>query len=444
MEDATGSGEHSPDSSGPADGTTTPLASSNHKPNSRLPRRLGPLLLTLYGVGVMVGAGIYVLVGTVAGNAGILAPLAFLAAGLVAAPTAMSYAELSVRMPESSGEATYVRAAFNATWPSVVVGLTIVFVGTTSAAAVLRGGVGYLQSLIDLPTEVLIVAVAVVLLLIALWGVLESLALAGVITILEVVGLVLVIQAGWVSTPTDAWKAGWPAFDAIPWAGLGLSMVLAFFAFIGFEDIVNLAEEVKRPHRTLPIAILGSLIIAAVLYGGVSIAALRAVDPQLLSDSEQPLSLVYERSGRNGEVLSAIAAVAALNGVLAQLVMASRMLFGLGRRARPLAVFTHVHPRFGTPVLATVTIGVAVVAAALTLNVGALAETTSTVLLVVFMIVNVALIVLKRRDARQLHADPTLTANSDPVAAPQFSVPTVVPWLGFVGSAAAFAVAVVA
>ncbi|MGH1491994.1 MAG: APC family permease [Acidimicrobiales bacterium] len=394
-------------------------------PTDELKRQIGPGLLTLYGVGVMVGAGIYVLVGAVAGNAGVFAPLAFLFAGVIAAPTAFSYAELSIRVPESAGEAAFVRRAFGSNAFSVFVGLAIAGVGITSAAAVLQGGVGYLQTFVTaVDSRILIVAIGLVLVAIALWGVLESLAIAGIFTLVEVTGLMIVVWVGFDGQASNDWNnidAG-----AIEWGGLGLAAVLAFFAFIGFEDMVNMVEEVKRPERTMPVAIISALVITCLLYGAVSIATVRTVEIDALADSDSPLALVYETAtGRNPSFLAAIAVAAALNGVLAQIVMAARVLFGLGRRNEKLAIFHHSHPRLGTPVLATGLIGFGVIIGALTLDLAVLAEVTSTFLLVVFLMVNAALIQLKR-------ANPS----------PGFSTPLWVPFAGLIGAAVALAITV--
>lgn len=358
----------------------------------QLKRRIGLGLLTAYGVGVMVGAGIYVLTGAVAGQAGVWAPWSFLLAGVIAAPTALSYAEFSTRVPEAAGEAAYVRQGFGSEALSILVGLAIVVAGSISAAAVLRGGAGYLLGLIDLPLALVLVAMGVLLVGVAIFGVLESLGLAAVFTAIELVGLALVVWAGASSEPVAA------VAQAVPYAGIGAGAILAFFAFIGFEDIVNMAEEVKNPSRTLPRAILASLVITSLLYAVVSWAAVRAVPADVLSGSEQPLALVWSQAtGGSGRFLSAIAVFAALNGVLAQIVMASRVLFGLGKSGGSLAVFRKSHPRFGTPVLASLCVGTAVVLGALLLPVAVLAEMTSTVLLAVFVLVNAALIVVKQR-----------------------------------------------
>ncbi|RBI87407.1 amino acid permease [Rhodosalinus halophilus] len=382
-----------------------------------LRRRIGPGLLTAYGVGVMVGAGIYVLVGAVAAEAGVWAPLAFLLAGLIAAPTALSYAEFSTRLPEAAGEAAYVAQGLNAPALAILVGLAIVAAGTVSAGAVLRGGVGYLAAILDVPTGAAAVVIGAALVGVAILGVLESLALAALFTALELVGLALVIWAGATGDPVAPAEAP----PAIAWAGVGAGAVLAFFAFIGFEDIVNMAEEAVEPARTLPVSILAALALTTAVYCAVAWAATRAVPAEALAASERPLALVWsEAKGGEAQFLSAIAVFAALNGVLAQIVMASRVLFGVGRRSRVLKVFHHAHPRFGTPVLATVVVGAGVIAGALALEVAVLAEATSAILLGVFVLVNAALIAIKRR-------------------APEasFRVPALVPASGLVLSAAA-------
>lgn len=389
-----------------------------------LKRRIGLGLLTAYGVGVMVGAGIYVLIGAVAAQAGVWAPLSFVLAGLVAAPTALSYAEFSTRIPEAAGEAAYVARGLRRPALGVVVGLGIVLAGTISAAAVLRGGAGYLLGILDLPFALAVLGMGGALTAVAVLGALESLALAAVFTVVELAGLGLIIWAGAGAEPV----AGYITPASLPIMGLGAGAVLAFFAFIGFEDIVNMAEEVRDPERTLPRAIILSLLVASGLYALVAWAAVRAVPAEALAGSQQPLALVWQLTqGGDARFLSAIAVFAALNGVLAQIVMASRVLFGLGKSGGALGVFRQTHARFGTPVRATLLIGLAVMAAALALPLAALAEATSAVLLAVFVLVNAALIGVKR------------TSGPAP-----FTVPMAVPVAGLVLSAAAFVLTVLA
>ena len=386
--------------------------------SENLKRRIGLGLLTAYGTGVMIGAGIYVLVGAVAAQAGVNAPLSFLLAGLIAAPTALSYSEFSTRIPEAAGEAAFVEKGFGLPVLGLIVGLCIVAAGTVSAAAVLKGGVGYLLAIVTIPEILAIVIVGAVLAGVAIIGVLESLALAAVFTVIEVVGLALVVWAGF-SAPATA-DITMPA--PMAFGGITAGAVLAFFAFIGFEDIVNMAEEVDRPERTMPRAILLSLVITTAIYALVSWAAIRAVPLGQLGESRQPLALVWQ-AGQGGEArfLSAIAVFAALNGVLAQIVMASRVLFGLGRRHPSLGLFHRAHSKLGTPVIATLLVGGLVVAGALILDLATLAEATSSILLAVFVIVNLALIAIKRKAPAEA----------------AFQVPMAVPVFGFLLAAAA-------
>lgn len=388
-----------------------------------LKRRLGLGLLIAYGVGIMVGAGIYVLTGAAAASAGLWAPLAFLLAGLVAVPSALSFSELAARIPEAAGDSSYVEVGLGRHRLALFVGAINVIAGVVAAAAILRGGVGYLGMLLPVPFAWGIAGLGIALVAIAIVGVLESLAFAAMLTAIEVLGLVLVIGAGFAATPVADWHLPLPAPE---WAGIAGATVFAFFAFIGFDDLVNMAEEAKAPERTMPRAILWSLAITAALYALVSLAAVRAVPREVLGASEQPLALVWQiGTGTSGAFLAAIAVAAALNGVLAQIVMAARVLYGLGKRTPALMTFRRTHPKFGTPVLGTVVVGAAVILAALSLPVATLAEATTLALLVVFAIVNAALIGAKRRRPET-----------------PFAVPAFVPWLGIAACTLAFVAAV--
>ncbi|WP_343082229.1 APC family permease [Ostreiculturibacter nitratireducens] len=382
-----------------------------------LRQRLGLGLLTAYGVGIMVGAGIYVLVGVVAGQAGVWAAVSFLLAAIVVVPTALTFSELSSRIPEAAGDSSYVEIGLNQHWLAIFVGWVNIAAGTVAAAAVLRGGVGYLISVVPMPFVWAVIGLGAALTLIAIAGVLESLAFAAALTVVEVCGLLVVSWAGFTAEPVTEWLAP----PAPEWNGIIAATIFAIFAFIGFDDIVNMAEEARRPMRDMPRAILLSLAITALLYALVSLAAVRAVPRDVLAVSERPLALVWEMAtGRSAAFLSLVAVAAALNGVLAQIVMASRVLYGLGKRSPGYAVFRKTHAEFGTPVFGTIVIGVALTAAALTLPVAVLAEFTSQALLVVFAIVNLALIGLKRK-----------------APAGHFSVPVLVPWAGLIASLAA-------
>jgi len=395
------------------------------QPNG-LKRALGPVLLTLYGVGVTVGAGIYVLVGEVAGIAGLAAPMAFLLSGVIAGLSALSYAELAVLFPKAGGEAAYVNAAFARHWLTTLVGLLVVVTGITSAATVLLGFVGYLNELIAVPKAVALICVVAGLAAVTFWGVAESLTIVAFTTVLEVGGLVLVIGGGLPSLAAlpAALPDMLPGFEASIWLAVVSSSVLAFFAFIGFEDIVNMAEEVRQPSRTLPLAIVLTLIVSVLLYMLLAVTAVLTVPPNVLAQSDAPLALVFARSGGNPELLSGIAALAVVNGALIQIIMASRLIYGMARLGRLPAVFGHVNAITRTPDYAIICISAIVLICALTLPITDLAAYASLAVLLVFTIVNVALLKLR---------------GTVPRDRPRFSVPLLIPVAGALASFALFA-----
>lgn len=366
---------------------------------NQLARRLGPGLLTLYGVGTTIGAGIYVLIGEVALRAGAWTPVSFLLAAVLAGLTALSFTELSARMPKSAGEALFVREAFGSDRLSLLVGLMVATAGVISAASVVVGGVGYLRTLIDVPAAAAIVALCLVLGGLAMWGIAESTLAAAVLTLVEIGGLGLVIFTG---TTTEG-QGGLPLADILvpeapfPVAGVFAGAVLAFYAFIGFEDIVNVAEEVVDPARTMPRAIVATLVIAGGLYLVVSVVALMALPMMELAGAEAPLALVYAAGGGDPRIMGAIAVLATVNGVLVQMVMASRVLFGLSRQGSLPGFLGRVHPMTRTPMIATVLVVATILALALLFPIATLAGTTSLVTLAIFALCNLALWRLKRR-----------------------------------------------
>jgi len=385
-----------------------------------LRRRLGLALLVLYGTGITVGAGIYVLIGAVAGHAGVYAPWSFVVAAAVMTLTVASYAELSTRFPVSAGEAAYVRAAFQSRALSTAIGLLTVVIGVVSSAAVTLGSVGYIQQFIDLPQGLIVVSVIVALGAVAAWGILESVALASVFTIIEVGGLITIIVAGiHAGLPIATTIAHAPPLNAMAMSGIGFGSLLAFFAFIGFEDLANVVEEAKIPHRDIPRAMILTLLISTILYVLVAAVAVSAGPIERLSSSSAPLSLVFrEVAGVSPATISAIAIVATLNTTLAQMTMAARVVYGIARERELPAIFARVHPRTGTPLVATACVAASIVPLALLVPLTPLAEGTSLATLAVFALVNLALLRLRCRRV--------------PSDIPHVTVPTWVPATGFV------------
>ena len=325
--------------------------------NKSLKRSLGLWLLVFYGLGNILGAGIYVLVGKVAGEAGYYTPLSFMLAAFVAAFTAFTYAELSARYPVSAGEAVYLQKGFEQTWLSKLGGLLIAASGMLSAATLVRGFSGYLQVFVEQPDWLLIVIVLFVLGLIAIWGISESIKIAAVFTVLEIAGLLLIIIVGSskLNTLPDVVTTLPPLTDLQIWPGIFLGAFLAFYAFIGFEDMVNVVEEVKDPEKTMPRAIIIALIISTLLYALVSLIAIVNLSPGELSVSKAPLADVYtSATGERPIVITLISLFAVINGALIQIIMASRVFYGMSNRGWLPDIFSQVYQRTQTPVFATV------------------------------------------------------------------------------------------
>jgi APA family basic amino acid/polyamine antiporter len=371
----------------------------SQEPKVQLRRALSLPLITFYGLGTILGAGIYVLVGKVAGAAGMYAPLAFLLASAVAAFTAFTYAELVARHPLSAAEAVYIQEGLKRRELTILVGLLIVFSGMVSSATIASGFVGYLRVFVDLPDTLVIVLVVLALGVLAAWGILESVTAAAVATVIEIAGLVLIIAVSWESFAAlpDRLPELLPPLDGTVWWGIALGSFLAFYAFIGFEDMVNVAEEVKDPERNMPRAIIIALVGSTILYLLVVTAAVLALPIATLSESEAPLALMFENATGSPPVLIAVISLfAVVNGALIQMIMSSRMLFGMGRAGWLPRVLAQVSGRTRTPLLATAVVTVGVMVFALWLPLVTLAQLTSFAILLVFVLVNLSLIAIKR------------------------------------------------
>jgi|RhiMethySRZTD1v2_1073278.scaffolds.fasta_scaffold73695_3 APA family basic amino acid/polyamine antiporter len=385
-----------------------------------LRRRLGLPLLVLYGTGITIGAGIYVLIGAVAGHAGTYAPWSFVLSAMVMALTVASYAELSTRFPVSAGEAAYVKAAFSSRALSVLTGLLTIVIGVVSASAVTLGSAGYIEQFTDLPQWFVVIAVVVALSVVAAWGILESVLLASLFTLIEVGGLLAIIAAAvHMDLPIASVLVQPLPLDPDTLSGIGFASLLAFFAFIGFEDLANVVEEAKVPHRDIPRAMVLTLLISTILYVAVAAIAVSAVSVDRLASSPAPLSLVFrEVAGISPVTISVIAIVATLNTILAQITMSARVIYGMARHGDLPGIAGRVHPRTATPLLATALIAASVIALALSVPFERLAEGTSLATLAVFALVNLSLLRLRHRRVRS--------------PGPHVSIPVWVPVTGLV------------
>ncbi len=376
---------------------------ATRKPPQRLVRSLTLTHAVLYGLGVTIGAGIYVLVGIAAGRSGMHAPLAFVGAALVMAFSAASFAELGTRMPVSASEAAYAQEAFKRKWLSLCVGLLVVVTAIISAATISVGSAGYIGVFFpSLPGQWIIAGVVVAMGAVACLATVQSVTFAGIMTIIEVGGLILIIAAGLgagsgvvTRLPEILPAAG----EISAWIGLSGTTLIAVFAFIGFEHLVNIAEELKDPRRTLPRALFLTLGLTALVYALVVWISVIAVPPQELAESSAPLALVFERlTGMPLFTMSAIAIIATLNGIIVHMIMIARVIYGLADQGNLPKALAKLNTVTGTPLIATA-IGVgAILALALAVPIAGLADMTAQFTLVIFIIVNLALIRIKSRE----------------------------------------------
>ncbi|MBW4500000.1 MAG: APC family permease [Scytonema hyalinum WJT4-NPBG1] len=374
-----------------------------------LKRVFGLPTLVIYGVGDILGAGIYAVIGKIAGLSGSLVWVSFLTAMSVATLTALSYAELGSRIPQSGGVATFIHRAFRKDWLSILVGWLMFCTCLVSMATLSKAFAGYLNAFAPaIPAWLIIITLFSALAFVNFRGMQESSALNIFCTALEVSGLVIVILVSTLFIIGGGGGTGNPPASPVPnaqaigWTAIVQGAALAFYAFIGFEDIVNVAEEVKNPERNVPRAILFALGIAGVVYVLVSWLASNVLSPAALAGSNAPLLDVVRRAQPNfpAVVFSLIALFAVLNTALLNFVTASRLLFGMSREGLLPAWLGKLHPWRATPYRTLLIILPMAIFLALAFSLEFLAGTTATLILAMFCLVNLSLLVIKRQEPR--------------------------------------------
>jgi len=354
--------------------------------------------LVFYGVGVTIGAGIFALIGEVFAMSGDHIVYAFLLAGLVAGVTGYSYVLLAGVYPKAAGEAVFVKLGMGAL-AGRVTGYLVIAVAVTSAAVIALAFARYLQSIFPVPEGCGLVSVVVLLGLIAMAGVRESVAFAAVITVLEVGTLLVVAGVGF---PNLMAANALPSVLAPPlsiaaWSGVTAGAFLAFFAFIGFEDIENMAEETRDPERNVPLAIILTLFISVLLYVLLAVVLASMPNRGALAVSKAPIAELFATAtGRSGTIVAVMAAIAMINGVLVQIIMASRVIYGMSREQLLPEFLGRVHAVRQTPVIATTLVSIAVLILGLAVPLRPLAELTSLAMLLVFAAVNLSLYLIGR------------------------------------------------
>ncbi len=354
---------------------------------------LGPVQLIFYSVGVIIGAGVYSVIGAAAGLAQQGLWLSFVVGALVAMLTALSYAEMTTAFPHAGAEYVYLRRALpRLHFAAFGAGMIILLGGAATAATVAVAFGGYLRQFVDIPIPLSAFLLLAACTALNVWGLGESSFANIIFTSIEIGGLLLVIAAG--STQGDLIA---PALAPLN-PGVMPAAAIIFFVYLGFEEIANMAEEVRHPARDLPLAIFASLGITTLLYVLVSLSVVALASPAELAASEAPLAHAIQKAwpGATG-MLSAIALFATANTVLISLIAASRLAFSMGRDGEIPSLFGAVLPNRGTPWIAALLIFLMAAALLPIGDLKILAELSSFSALLAFLAVNLALIILRYR-----------------------------------------------
>ncbi|HEY8584673.1 MAG TPA: APC family permease [Capillimicrobium sp.] len=386
-----------------------PAAAGGEK--SPLKQAITGKLLFFFILGDMLGAGIYALVGEVGAEVGGAIWTAFLLALLLAVFTAFAYAELVTKFPQAAGAALYVNKAFRLPFLTFLVAFAVMCSGLTSAATLSTAFAGdYLKEFIDVPTTLAAIVFLLGVSLLNARGISESVRVNMVLTTIEIGGLLLIciIALGAIGDSSPGVDTA-RAFEFKEGEAASLAVLsgaaLAFYALIGFEDSVNVAEETRDPRRVFPRALFAALAVGGVVYLAVTMLASMAVPTEKLSGSSGPLLEVAAVGplSVDPKIFSAIALFAIANGALLNLIMASRLTFGMSREGIVPGVFAKVLPSWRTPVAAIVFTAALCGLLIIIGDLESLADTTVTLLLCVFILVNVSALWLKRTPVEREH-----------------------------------------
>jgi APA family basic amino acid/polyamine antiporter len=378
-------------------------------------------MLFFFILGDILGGGIYALVGEVGGEVGGAIWASFLVALLLAALTAGSYAELVTKYPRAGGAALYAKKAFGSPLAAFLVAFAVMASGVTSASALARAfGGDYLTEFIAVPVAVAALAFIAIVAVINSIGILISVRLNVVLTLVELGGLALVVIIGVAALSSGEGEPG-RAIEfkegSAPVLAILAGAALAFYALIGFEDSVNIAEETTRPEHSYPVALFAGLAAAGVIYIVVTVVASMTVPTARLEASSGALLEVVQIGplAVPTKVFSAIGLMALANGALINMIMASRLLYGMAEENVLLPSFGRLSKR-KTPVVAIAFTTLIAAGLILTGDLGALADTTVLLLLGVFIAVNLSALLLRGKRVDHDH----------------FRVPVVLPFLGIV------------
>ncbi len=374
-----------------------------------LQQTIGGWQVMFYGLGSMLGAGIYALIGRAADSLGNAVWLAFLVAMIAAMLTGLSYACVGSRYAKAGGAAYVTQHGLRKPMLSYVVGLAVMMSGLTSMATGSQAIAEQLEKAFGFALDIKFVAIGIVFLVgcVIYRGLRESMWLNVLCTVVEASGLLFIIAVGarywgsvnYLETAKDTVAGG-------PGSGITLALVmqgavLTFFSFIGFEDILNVSEEVKNPRKNVPFGLIGAMILATLIYMAVAITAVSVLPWRELAASKTPLMDVAHKAapwfGGIDKLYLGVTIFAIGNTALLNYIMGSRLLYGMSRQGLLPAILGRVHPKRHTPHVAVFVLFGIVAVLILSGGVKQLAESTVLLLLAVFTVVNIALVVLKRR-----------------------------------------------
>jgi APA family basic amino acid/polyamine antiporter len=358
-----------------------------------LKRELGLLEVTLSGVGIILGAGIYVLIGEAARLAGNALWISFVFAALIAVFTGLSYAELSSLFPSAGAEYDYVARAFHRRI-AFIIGIMVILSGVVGASTVSLGFAGYLSVFTHLPVSAEAAGLLLLLAFLSAVGIRESTTVAILLTLVEAGGLVGIIAIGLPhlgSVDLLEMPSGLP--------GIFAGAALIFFAYQGFEEMVKLSEETREPQKTIPRGLMLALVITIVLYLLVAVAAVSAVGSQRLAASPAPFAeIARDTLGTGGSTLFTIIALfATANTVLLMLIASSRITYGMAKSGSLPLHLSHVHRTRRTPIAAIIVITAISLAFLLLGDIHVVAQITNFTLYITFLVINAAVIGLRFR-----------------------------------------------
>ena len=365
---------------------------------AKLKRALGLFELTAYGVGIILGAGIYALIGKAAGIAGNSVWISFLIGAVLSSVTALSYIELGTLFPKAAAEYEYFKQAFGKNLITFLVGFLPIAIGIIAGATVALGFAGYLQALTGIPMIIGATSLIICCSFLNFLGIKQSAKFNILFTLIEVTGLLVIIGFAIILISNGTINPSAINYFEMPngFTGVMTAAALIFFAYIGFEDLVNMAEEVKDPVKVLPKAFVYSILISSLIYILVSAAAVSILNWETLGASNAPLADVAEAAMPGSSlILSIIALFATANTVLIMLIVDSRMVWGMARSNSLPKSLAKVHKKRKTPWIAIILIGLITILFASTAIITTVAQATDLIVFIIFISVNVSLIAMR-------------------------------------------------